>query len=371
MCVTVGPMKKRFLTGQPWPALGVLAGIAILSVYAGLHLPPALPPKAGEFDDIALYQIIVTRVRSGENYYAAAAAEQRAHGYPTRPAVAIREPTEAWMLATLSTETARRTAMLLLAAFTVFSLFYALEWQGASPLKRVAGAVLATTGTVVSVTNPYVHEAWASLLISSAVCVWRPGRYRASVALAFTSCLFRELAVPVLLAMGACAALDRRWREVGAWCAATVVFGMVVLIHLWFASHAALPGDRVSPGWAAFGGWLFILANARRNVAFHFLPAPLLSVVVALALLGFLKADGPIGRRIATTTFTFVVLFWFVGRSDNDYWGVVYQSMLPLGLLYTPRLLRDSGLIEFLTGRPRGIVQVSSPLRSPRAPTDI
>ncbi len=43
--------------------------------------------------DLALYRRISERVITGEDYYAAALAEQRAGNYPTRPFVTVRLPT--------------------------------------------------------------------------------------------------------------------------------------------------------------------------------------------------------------------------------------------------------------------------------------
>jgi hypothetical protein len=162
-----------------------------------------------------------------------------------------------------------------------------------------------------------------------------------SIALAFAACLFRELAAPVLLAMAACALIERRSREGLAWCGATAAFGALVSIHLWFASRQSLPTDLASQGWTEIGGWRFILTTARRNVALFPLPTAILSVAVALALLGHARAANPWARRIAAVTLAFVGLFWFVGRPQNVYWGTLYAPLIPLGLLNAPRLLRD------------------------------
>jgi hypothetical protein len=305
--------------------------------------PPKPPPeRADVFSDRSLYRAITARVQAGENYYVAAAAEQRAHSYPTKPAVAFREPTEAWLLAALRYDFARWAAVFALAACAALAIHRALERQGLPPLSRAFGMALAATGLANAGTPaaPYLHEVWASLLIACSVAVWRPGRYGASIALAFAACLFREIAAPVLLAMGVCAVAERRWREAWTWGAATAAFGAVALAHLWLASRQALPADLTSPGWISIGGWRFILLTARRNLALAVLPYPATSVAVALALAGLSCADSPWSRRVAVVTFSFVGMFWFAGRPDNYYWGILYAPLLPLGLLYAARALR-------------------------------
>lgn len=294
------------------------------------------------FSDEALFEGIARRVQNGEDYYAAAAAEQRAHGYPTKPAVTIREPTTAWLMAALRYDAARWAAILGLAAFAILAMHRAFVSQGMTALGRAVGMLAVAGGLDAGAPSaPYVSDVWAGLLICSALAVWRPGRYAASIALAFAACLFRELAAPALLAMTACALTERRWREAASWCAAAGAFGVLAAVHLRFASHQALASDLASQGWVRIGGWRFILLTARRNLALTLLPNPLVSIVVALAFFGLTRAPGPWGRRLATICFSFAALFWLTGRPDNRYWGTLYAPLLLVGLIYTPRLLRD------------------------------
>lgn len=332
----------RYFARVPWPLLAVLTAIVVLTASVGLTPPAPTRDRPGVYHDRDLYQAVTARVQAGENYYTAAAAEQRAHGYPTKPAVTFREPTEAWLLAALRFDFARGAVLFALAVFTALAIHRALEHAGVATLGRVAGLTLAATGIAICGVRaaPYLHEIWAGLLISSSLAVWRPGRYGWSVCLAFAACLFREIATPVLLVMAGCAVVERRWREAAAWCAATAVFGGVALAHLWFASRQALPTDITSAAWAAIGGWRFIVATARQNILLAWMPAAAVSVIVALALLGMAHAEGFWGRRLAAVTFSFAAVFWFVGRPDNYYWGGLYAPLLPLGLLYAPRALR-------------------------------
>jgi hypothetical protein len=333
-------MPKRGVARMLWIVAAILTALVVPTSSA---IPPRniAPGQHNVFSDFSLYQAITARVQAGENYYIVAAAEQRAHHYPTKPAVTIREPTEAWLLAGLRDDSARWTAVLLLAGCAMLAMHRALAAQRLSMPSHIAGLVLTATGFASALlpTSPYLHEIWASLLLSSSIAMWRPGRYRASVALAFAACLFRELAAPVLVVMGACAVADRRWREAWVWGGATAGFAAIAALHLWLAGRQALPTDLTSPGWVRVGGWDFILLTARRNIALGVLPAPAASVATALALVGLTWADTPWGRRVAAVTFAFVGVFWFAGRPNNYYWGLLYAPLLPLGLVYAASAL--------------------------------
>lgn len=331
----------RFLVRFPWPAVAVLTAVLVLIATAGPE-PTTEPAPPNAFTDIMLYRAITKRVQAGEDYYAVAAAEHRAHGYPLKPAVTVREPTEAWLLAAMQTDLVRRAGLFALGLFAVIAVHGALR----DPMTRITGTVLAATCLVFVPTPsaPYIHEVWAGLLIACSLAVWRPGRYAASIALAVAACLFRELAAPVLMVMASFALTERRWREAGAWCAATAVFGALALIHLWLAGQQAVPSDKVSPGWLAAGGWNFILATARRNIILALLPSGWLSAAVAMSLVGLACAEGLWARRVSAVVLSLVGLFCFAGRPDNAYWGFLYAPLLPLGLLYAPRALRDLSL---------------------------
>lgn len=332
----------RWFAKAPWPLLAVVAVIVFLAESAGPPAPGAAP-KAGGYSDIALYRDVAARVQAGEDYYVAAAALQRAHHYPLKPAVTVREPTEAWVLAALRNDLLRRAAIFALAAFAIIATHRALASNGLGASGRIFGVLLVAPCLVAVAVpvSPYLHEVWAGLLLAGALAVWRPGRFGPSVALALAACLFREIAAPALLVMAACAAADRRWREVRAWCAATAVFSLLAAAHLWLVSRQILPSDPASPGWVEVGGWRFVLTTARLNGPLILFPPVVASVVVSLALLGFARAEGQWGRRLAAITFTFMGLFWFVGRPDNLYWGALYSPLLLLGLLWVPRALRS------------------------------
>jgi hypothetical protein len=56
--------------------------------------PPIRVAKKGGYTDVRLYHDIAAQVAKGRSFYAATAELHRAHHYPLKPFVAVRQPTE-------------------------------------------------------------------------------------------------------------------------------------------------------------------------------------------------------------------------------------------------------------------------------------
>jgi hypothetical protein len=339
---------NRLAALPPWAARLVLLLIVALSLstLAGPRLEPPPPTPAGpHFTDRELYTEIVRRVEQGEDYYVAAAATQRAHDYPTAPPWAFREPAEAWLLALLRTDAVRWGALMLLAAATVVLMRDAADQAPGPPWRRIAVTLLFGVGlaTVGVPTAPYIHESWAALFIALSLAFWRPSGRRWILAVAFglLACLFRELALPYMLAMAGIAALERRRGELIGWALALAVLAAALAVHFALAARQHLPGDGFSPGWVRFGGWPFAVLLARRNIFLAVLPPPLASLVLLASLLGLVAARSPWTTRIAGTAGAFLLVFMIVGRPDNYYWGLMIAPLLAMGLPFAPAAFRD------------------------------
>ncbi len=317
-----------------WPA-------AKLAVLAPLSTTATASNAIG--DDRGLYRAIAERVAAGENYYAAAAAEQRGHHYPMRPPQVFREPTEAWLLAVLPNDLIRWGAIIVLAMGVALALRQALDQVDMPAPLRLVAVLLMATGIANAGTPqaPYLHEIWAALFIALSLALRRPDRWAASVAAGFIACLFRELAAPYLVVMLTFATLERRWREVAGWLAACILFAGLFAVHLTLAAGQARPGDPASPGWIQLGGWPFVLETARRNVLLVICPRWLVAVAVCFSLAGLVDRRDPWISRVALTVGGYLAAFTVVGRPDNEYWGILYAPLLPLGLVFAPTALRD------------------------------
>ncbi|MGZ3273391.1 MAG: hypothetical protein ACXU82_07015 [Caulobacteraceae bacterium] len=345
----------RIAAWPPWLArlLLLLAAVLTLSTVTGPQLEPPPPSSAApgaHYTDRELYRDVVLRVGQGQDYYAAAAAAQRAHGYPTSPPWVIREPTVAWMLALMPGDLVRWAALMVLAAAAVVMMRDALDQVPAPAWMRIAATLLFGLGlaTVVAAPSaPYLHENWAAVLIGLSLASWRAGeggaggRWRLAAGFGLLACLVREIALPYLLAMAAFAAMERRRGEFLGWATALALLAAALAAHLYLAARQHLAADGLSPGWLMFGGWPFAVLAARRNMLLALLPAPLASLVLLAGWLGLVSMRSPWTWRIAGTAGVFLAAFMAIGRPDNYYWGVMVAPIAAMGLPFAPGALRD------------------------------
>jgi hypothetical protein len=295
------------------------------------------------FDDKTLYRNIAERVSHGEDYYTAANAEHRAHSYPTTPAQVFREPTMSWWLALLGFDPLRQAALIGLAVATVMAARTALERWGLPPSRRIAALAVLVTGLAIIGGHQmyFLHEAWAAMFIALSLSLYRADRWAPSVALGVIACLFRELALPYLMAMAAFAVLERRWRELAGWIVGCTIFASLFAAHLSLAASLRHAGDAPSQGWLAFRGLPFVLATARSNVALYWAPGAVVALAVGLSLIGLFGSRNPVAARAALIVGGYMCAFLVVGRADNFYWGYLYAPILPLGVVLAPPALFD------------------------------
>lgn len=320
----------------------MLALLALLFlIAAGLALPPTRDaggaPHGG---DAALYRQITARVAAGENYYDAAAVEQRASFYPLKPFTAVRLPVLAEFTAMVS-PTGADLLLRLLAVAAAGGTAMRLAPRLRPPLREMTILLsAASAGAFVQTGMAVWHELWAGLLITLALA-WRTDRrWRLSVALGLAAALVRELALPFLLVMAAAAWLERGRREARAWIVAALIVLGVLMLHRQAVSTVALAGDVTSPGWLAFGGWRFDLALARQSLLI-WLPAWVAAIATPLALLGWCAWTGGYAARVAGLLILWMICFLVMGRPDNAYWGFLFAPLLPVGLALAPAALRD------------------------------
>lgn len=319
------------------------SGLAAALILASVAQPRGGAEPNAPFSDTRLYRAIDARVERGQDYYAAAAAEQRAHGYPTWPPVVIREPTEAFFLNVLGSDATRWAALLALAGVTMEATRRALARTDLSPRERLWTLAFATSGMAGACSPPvaYLHEIWASLLMALCLALRRPNRWAASVCAGVVACLFRETALPLLAVMAAFALYERRYREAASWIGAGALFLVLFAFHLLLASRQHLPTDLVSGGWMQIGGLPFIIATARANALLVLAPPVVIATALSASLLGFLGRRDAWLARCGATFALYLGLFSVIGRPDNDYWGLLYAPLLPLGVALAPAAIRD------------------------------
>ena len=334
-------IHTRLVHLSPGPALGILLAL-ILVICAGLTmLPSGTPGGAAGGGDAALYRQIAARVAGGEAYYPAAAAEQRASGYPLRPFTAVRQPLLAEIAATIGATGAQLLLRLLaVAAAAVTAIRLAPRLK--APFREMAILLSATSAGAFVQSGMWVwHEIWAGLLITLALACRTERHWLFSVALGLTAALLRELAFPFLLVMAGIARATGSRGEARAWIAAAAIATASLTLHMFSVAAVALPTDVTSPGWLGLGGWRFDLALARQSSLLMGLPAWVAAVATPLALLGWCAWPGAYALRTAAMLGLWMIAFLIFGRPDNSYWGFLFAPLLPVGLALAPYALRD------------------------------
>ena len=94
-------------------------------------------------------------------------------------------------------------------------------------------------------------------------------------------------------------------------------------------------------GWIVFGGWRFVLDTAKMQPLLLIAPPWVTAIILPLTLFGLAGWRGPLGSRVAATVGIYIMAFSFVGRPFNRCWGLMYISIMPLGLFYAFYALRD------------------------------
>lgn len=335
----------RFSGWPRWAAWILLLLIAALVAMAALAHPGQNLAHMGppNFDDRYFQRTVADRVARGDNYYLAAAEEQRADSYPTSPAQVFREPTLSWWLALLQTQPIRRGALLFLLVLATVAMRKVLECTSIPKALQLPATLFQITGFAIAWADiqVYQHEVWAALLMALALALYRPHRYVPSVCLAVMACLVRELALPFIWVMTAIAMIEQRWREAMIWLAGMAVFLVLYAFHLHAASGLYRPGDIISSGWLYAGGWRFVVETAKKNEVLFFCPEWIVAFAVCMGLIGLSGCRDPWVTRVAIIVGGYMAAFLFIGRPDNDYWGYLYSPLLPLGWALAPAALYD------------------------------
>lgn len=338
----------RFARLARWPARLLIAAL-LGSMALGIALvarPVPGPVLVGPAtSDAALYRAIVRDTAAAgatpAAYYHAAAAEQRARGYPLRPFVTMREPAlallTAWLGAAPLAWIYRALAMLATAA---------LVWRiqlGAARTERLGAALCATVSVLVLAQPPMAvwHEAWAALLLVLALIASGGRRWWLGCVAGLAMLMVRELAAPAVVALLATALAERRRAEAAGWSVVLAVFAVAMVAHAHAVAAVVLPGDAASPGWTRLGGWRFVLSMAANSSAFSLLPGWATALAVPLALFGWASRGDALTDRTTLVIAALIVPFMVIGRPDNFYWGLLIAPLLPIGLAFAPRALAD------------------------------
>lgn len=339
----------------PRPLALALAALFLAACTWCLTAPAAAPAArpGNPYTDIMLYHDIVDAVRGGTPYHQAAAELQRAHGYPTRPFVTMREPTLYVAAARLGWDGLRYGALVLVLANIA-------AWTAALPgvlgraerLGAVAGIAL---GSAAIASPPLLaaSELWCGLLLSLALALrlaWRETWWPVLAAVALALAI-RELALPFALLAAAWAGWERRWRELAAWAVLLALFAVGLGAHAAAELAQVRPGDLVSPGWSGGQGPRgFLMAIAYTSLWQQLWP-PLALLLALLPTLGWAALAGRGGAFAQLLLGGYAVMIALFARADNFYWGFLVMPAWFAGYALIPRAAVQ--LWRAISSRPR------------------
>jgi hypothetical protein len=332
----------------PWQARGVLAGAAVLT---GLFVAVTLSPLAsGNADvppsqtpgDVDLYRAEIQRIRAGEGYYQAAAAELQLRGYPTASVFNWRTPLPMWLIAKLPDGAGKVLLCLLATVLIAWSLRVMAREGGLA--QAVLCAVLLFGATMpVFLADLYVMPVlWAGVLLGLSVCAYGRGQWPLGVAAGLAALFCRDLAGPYCVLAAIWAVRERRKKEVLAWTAGLLAYGVFFAGHWLTVQSFLVGGERAHDhSWVRFGGLPFVLATVQTNAYLLVSPQWLTATYLAAAILGFAGWNSPAGQRIAATVCVYTLLFAVIGQPFNQYWGSLVAPLFCFGAARCPAAIAD------------------------------
>jgi hypothetical protein len=337
----------------PVQARVVLLGLFFAMVAAvGLTFSPLassnlLPnqPYRPEANDIALYRVEVERIRAGETYYQAAAAELPTRGYPTRSVFNWRTPLPMWLLGKLPT---LEFGKALLGGFSLVLMFLAFEILAREEdncLRRPIACALLLTGPLLPTILGdlcVLPVLWSGVFIAISLCAYGVNRPSLGVAGGLAAVFFRELALPYCVLAAALAWHNRRYRELLAWAIGLTAWLVFFGFH-WMQVQSLITPDAHAhrQGWIQFGGAGFVISTIQMNTYLVLLPQWATAVYFVAAMVGFAGWNTPVAVRFGLTACLYVMAFCVVGHSFNQYWGSMIAPLFCFGVVRFPASLVD------------------------------
>ena len=330
-----------------WHARAALAVFAAATLFfVAVTLSPLKSGFADAADrgpgDIGLYTSEVQRIRDGQSYYDAVAAELHERGYPTRSAFNWRTPLPVTLIAALP-ELAMAKVLLGLACAALVWLTFTFVADNASLAEGLFAAVLLLGALLPCLIGELLvmPELWSGVFVAlSAVCL-ALGRRGWGVACGVVALFFRELAAPYVMVCMALALAARRPRELAGWLLGLAAYGV------FYANHLAHVLPRISAddvahasGWIRFGGACFLISTAQMNAFLLIVPQWVTAIYLGLALAGATAWRTSAARPIGLSIAVYAIAFSVAGHDFNQYWGSMIAPLLCLGVCRAPLELR-------------------------------
>jgi hypothetical protein len=309
----------------------------------------AQPVAGGLSPDLALYRDVIADVRHGRGYYAAARERIPAYGFPIASPLNWRLPTYAWLFSWLPGAIWIQ-AILIALSLAALAIAFVGEFRSSGPVQTLVVTVLlmGVVGWSVDGHAYLAQEPWAATLLLISVGAYRLAgqqtednkfRQPAWVALAIATGLaalcIRELALPYCGIAGCLALYRRRWLEGAAWALGIAAFFCFFAWHVGQVQAQLAESEAAAAGglsqWLRLGGLDFVLLTTRMNSWLIAAPAWLIWLFLLAALLGLAHRTDDSSRLACLSALAYLLVFAFLGRPENFYWGLMVAPLLPAG----------------------------------------
>lgn len=342
-----GAIRTRFDHCSRGPAIAIL--IALAALFAAASWSPAAAPapqlraSSAQHSDLQLYRDIIKGVAAGGDYYAVAAREQRAAGYPLKPFFTFRLPTHAIVYAAAGE---RIMIVIVWALCAGLMMAWWFRLRGWLPLPLLGGAMFLIAGGLGGMLQPVTglfHESWAGLLLALMIALRRPDRMWPAMMAGAAALMIRELALPMILAMGGLALIEKRWREAAGWVAIVLVFAAYMTLHAGWVSEVVLPTDQASQGWSRFLGAGFALKSIAKVTFGIRLPDALGAALPILSMFGWIAVRAGWALRVVLLLLGYGTMLALFARADTFYWSLIAAPLSFTGLIFLPAAFADLG----------------------------
>jgi hypothetical protein len=341
----MGGIRTRYEGWMRGPALALIAALTALLAIACWSPAGAPAPKLraspAQHSDLQLYRDIIKGVAEGGDYYDVAAREQRTAGYPLKPFYTFRLPTQATVYAALGEPVMRVVVWVLCVGMMVA---WCVRLRPFLPLPLLGGSMVLMAGGIGGLLQPQTsvfHEDWTAIFLALMVALRRPDRLWPAFLAGAAALMVRELALPMILAMGALALLEKRWREAAGWAAIVALFGIYLAAHAFWVSQVVLPGDQASQGWSQMLGAKFALKSIAKVTWGIRMPYPIVSALLILSLFGWASVRSGWALRAFLLLLGYGAMLALFARADTFYWALIAAPLSFVGLAFLPKVFSD------------------------------
>lgn len=340
-----GGIPTRFEGASRGVALAVIAALIALLAIATWQPEAAPAPKLrtspAQQSDLDLYRDIISGMQAGGGYYEVAAEELRNGGYPLKPFFTFRLPTHATAYATFG-ERAMIIVIWLLS--TGLMLAWWVKLRPHLPLSLLAFAIFLIAGGLGGMLQPQTglfHESWAALLLGLMVALRTPENPWPAVLVGGLALMIRELALPMILAMGGLALIEKRWREAAGWALVVVLFGIYMTLHAHWVGQVVLPQDPPSQGWSRMLGLQFALKSIAKVTFGIRLSDTVGAALLVLSLFGWASVKTGWALRVTLLLTGYGLMLALFARADTFYWALIAAPLAFVGLAFLPKTITD------------------------------